>query len=142
MLLRIAHELRRGIKAHRLAVEQRRSEHVRVMAFDPGRNIDEQGEARGMAFGKAVLAEASICFEAALGKVCARSRVAVMPSINFVLGKLDRADPLEGRHGAPQLVGFARRETWRHDRDPHRLFLKQRHAEGLSSTSSIILAIG
>ena len=41
MLLRVAHELRGRVKTHRLAVEQRRREHVGVMAFDPGRGVDQ-----------------------------------------------------------------------------------------------------
>ena len=57
------------VKAHRLAVEQRRREHVRVTAFHPGRGIDEDREARGMAFRKAVIAEALDLLEAALGEI-------------------------------------------------------------------------
>ncbi len=38
---------------------------------------------------------------------------------------------LEGRHGAAEPVGFARREAARHDGDLHGLFLEERHAEGL-----------
>ena len=69
MLLRVAHDLRRRIEAHRLAVEQRGREHIRVVAFDPGRGIDEVGEARRVAFGKAVFAEAFDLAEAALGEL-------------------------------------------------------------------------
>ena len=69
MLLRIAHELRRRIKAHRLAVEQRRQEHVGVMAFDPGRGIDEKRKARGVALRKTVFAKAFDLLEAILHKL-------------------------------------------------------------------------
>ena len=74
MLLRVAHELRRRIKAHRLAVEQRRGEHIGVMAFDPGRGIDQDREARGVAFGKAVFAEALDLLEAVAPRIRDRSR--------------------------------------------------------------------
>src|SRR6476661_7428552 len=65
---RIAHELRRLIKAHRLAVEDGGAEHVRVAAFDPGRGIDQERKARRMAFGKAVFAEALDLAEAVFGE--------------------------------------------------------------------------
>ena len=54
-----------------------------------------------------------------------------MPSMNFVVEVLDGADALEGRHRAAQLVGLGGREFRRHDRDAHRLFLEQRHAQRL-----------
>ena len=44
---------------------------------------------------------------------------------------MDRADPLEGRHGAAQPVGLRGREAGADDRDLHRLLLEQRHAERL-----------
>ncbi len=44
---------------------------------------------------------------------------------------LDRADAAERRHRPPQLVGLGRREAGE-DRDLHRLFLKQRHAQRLA----------
>ena len=69
VLPRIAHDLRRGIEAHRLAVEQRRSEDRGVVALQPGRDIDEQREGGGVAFGKAIFAEALDLLEAALGEV-------------------------------------------------------------------------
>ena len=38
----------------------------------------------------------------------------------------------EGRHALAKLIRFARREAGADDRDPHRLLLKQRHAERLA----------
>ena len=69
MLARAAHDLRRGVEAHRLRVEQRRGKRRGVMAFDPGRDIDEMGEARGVALGEAIFAEALDLVEAALGEL-------------------------------------------------------------------------
>ena len=69
VLARIAHDLRRRIEAHRLRVQQRRRERRRVMALDPGRDVDEMREARRVALGEAVLAEALDLVEAALGEV-------------------------------------------------------------------------
>ena len=56
---RVLHQLRRRVEAHRLAVEQRRAERRRVVALDPGRDVDQQREARRVRFRKAVLAEAA-----------------------------------------------------------------------------------
>src|SRR5690606_40058290 len=68
VLARIAHDLRRRVEAHRLAVQQGRGEDGRVMAFHPGRGIGEDGEAGGMAFRKAVFAETPDLVEAAFGR--------------------------------------------------------------------------
>jgi hypothetical protein len=40
----VANDLGRRIKAHRLGVEKRRAEHVRMPAPDPGRRIGDQRE--------------------------------------------------------------------------------------------------
>ena len=58
MLARVAHELRRRVEAHRLAVEQRAGERRGLVTLEPRGAVDEQREARGMRFGKAVFAEA------------------------------------------------------------------------------------
>ena len=79
---RIAHQLRRLIEAHRLAVEDGGAEHVRIVAFDPGRGIDEERKARRVAFGKAVFAEAFDLAEAVFGEVAVVA-AAVMPSMNL-----------------------------------------------------------
>ena len=130
VLARVAHDLRRRIEAHRLRVQQRRGEGVRIAAFEPGRGIDQEREARRVAFRKAVFAEAFDLLEAALGEV---ARIAVRQHAvdHLALERADGADALEGRHGAAQLVGFRRREAGGDDGDLHRLFLEQRHAERL-----------
>ena len=74
VLARVADDLGRGVEAHRLAVQQRAGEDLGVEAFDPGRDIDEQRKARGMAFGKAVVAEPLDLAEAALGEIAVDSR--------------------------------------------------------------------
>jgi hypothetical protein len=69
--------------------------------LDPGRDIDQQREARGVAFGKAVFAEALDLLEAALGEialVAARDH-----ALDHLVAELaDGADIAEGRHGAAQ----------------------------------------
>ena len=68
MAFGVADDLGGGVEAHRLGVEEGGAEDVGVMALDPGRGVDEQGEARRVAFGKAVFAEALDLVEAALGE--------------------------------------------------------------------------
>src|SRR3546814_6733224 len=69
MLACIAHDLRRGIEAHRLRIEQRRAEDVGVMALHPRRGIGDQCETRGVALGKAVGAETLDLLEGLFGEV-------------------------------------------------------------------------
>ena len=88
-------------------------------------------EARGMAFGKAVAAEALDLLEAAFGEVAviaARRHAAD----HLLAERVDGADIAERRHGAAQAVGLFRRELRRHDGELHRLFLEQRHAQRLA----------
>ena len=71
---RVAHELRRLIKTHRLAVEDGGAEHVRIAAFDPRRGVNQQRKARRVAFGKTVFAETFDLAEAMLGEARGHSR--------------------------------------------------------------------
>ncbi len=129
VLAHVAHDLRGRVKTHRLRIEQRRGEHVGIAAFQPGRGIDQQRKTRGMAFRKTVFAETLDLAEAALGEIALitfrRHAIDHSPA-----KCADRAGALEGRHRAAQLVRLGRREAARHDGDLHRLFLKQRNAQG------------
>src|SRR3546814_18726111 len=69
MLRRVANDLRRRVEAHRLAVEQGGGESGRMPAFDPGRGVDEDREAGGVALREAVGAEALDLLEAAFGEI-------------------------------------------------------------------------
>src|SRR4051812_35554615 len=68
VFLRVAHDLRRGVKPHRLTIEQRCRKHVRIAALHPSRGIDQVSEARRMAFGKAVAAESLDLFPTSHGE--------------------------------------------------------------------------
>src|SRR3546814_7803891 len=57
LLARVADDLGGGVETHRLRIEERGGEYRRLMAFEPGRNIDQPRERQRMAFGKAVAAE-------------------------------------------------------------------------------------
>ena len=41
VLFGVAYQLRGGIKAHRLTVQNRAGENIRIAAFDPGRGVNE-----------------------------------------------------------------------------------------------------
>jgi hypothetical protein len=107
VLARVAHDLRRRVEAHRLAVEQGGGEDVGVVALHPARDVDEIGEARRVAFREAVFAEALDLLETACGefaRIAARAHAADELVAEFV----DRAGALERRHGAAQSVRFDR----------------------------------
>src|SRR5260370_13529885 len=84
-----------------------------------------------MALRKAVTAEALKLFERLHRKFLG---VAILHHTgDQLLGEFrDAARMLEGRHGAAELIGFAGRESRTFDRHSHRLFLEQRHAQGLA----------
>ena len=131
MLAHIAHNLGRRIESHGLRVEQSSCKHIRITALEPGRGINQEREARSMAFRKAIFAEPLDLTEAALGEF---ARIIPLDHSLDHLG-LESADgprALERRHGPAQLVGLSRSETTGHNGDLHRLFLEQRHAESLA----------
>src|SRR5690606_1736653 len=69
VLAGIPHELGRRIETHGLRIQQRGAKGSRMIMFDPGRDINEEREACGMALGKTVLAKTLDLVEASLGKV-------------------------------------------------------------------------
>ncbi len=129
MRLRVAHDLRRRIEAHGLAVEQRAGEDLGMKAFEPGRDIDEEREARGMRKGKAVVAEAFDLLEATPGEI----RLVAVPDHagdEFLFEAHDVAIAAECGHGAAQAIGFSGREARGDHGDLHRLLLEERHTVG------------
>ena len=131
VLARVTHELGGRVKAKRLGVQHRRDEDIGVAAFHPAGSVDEQREARGMAFRKAIFAEPLDLMKAALGEL---TRIAVDHHAfdHLLLKRLDCAGSAKRRHRAAQLVGFRGRETGGDDGDLHRLLLEQRHAESIA----------
>ena len=131
VILCVAHQLSRPVETHRLRIEDRRAEHIGIIGLEPAGGVDKQRESRSMALGKAVLTKALDLLEATLGKVV------LVASFDHAFDHTvaviaDRACTLEGRHGAPELVGLAGREATGNDGDFHRLLLKQRHAHRLA----------
>ena len=101
------------------------------MAFEPGRDIDEMGEARGVALGEAILAEALDLVEAALGELL-RIAACRHAAHHLLMQPVDGAAAAEGGHGAAKLVRLGPGEFRRHHGKAHGLLLEQRHAEGLA----------
>jgi hypothetical protein len=128
MLAGRADQLGGSIKAHRLAVEQRRRESGRIVTFQPGGGVDQQGETGRVRFGKTIFAETANLLEQVIGKLFGQPSGA--HAFDQLAAKfVDDARPPPGAHGAAQLVGLARGKAGGHHRQPHGLFLKQRHAE-------------
>jgi hypothetical protein len=106
MLARIAHDLRRGVEAHRLGVQQRAGEDAGVVPLDPGRGIDQQREAGRVAFGEAVAAEPLDLRESSARRSRRRSRWRAMPFHEAVAEFADVAVLLEGGQRPAQPVGL------------------------------------
>src|ERR1700681_1669940 len=63
MSTRIAHQLRRCIKAHRLAVDECRTKCGRLVMFQPGGRVHEESEARSVRLRKSVFTEPEYLIE-------------------------------------------------------------------------------
>ena len=120
---RIAHDLRWRVKPHGLAVQQRTGKGRRVVAFQPGRGIDQMREARRMAFGKTIAAKAFDLRKDTLRQIL---RIAAPRHARHQLFLVARHQTLltESCHGAAQLIGFFRREAGSDNGQAHCLFLK------------------
>ena len=128
MFAGIAHDLGRGIETHRLGIEQRTGKSRRKVAFQPARNIDKMCEAGSMAFREAIFAKSPDLVEAALSEVAivtARHH----PFDHHLFQFVHFPPAAERGHRLPQPVGFRGRKSGRIQRDLHRLFLKDGHAQ-------------
>lgn len=128
---RVPDDLGRRIKAHGLSVQQRRAEHIRMPAFQPGAGISDERERGRVRFRKAVRAEAFELTKGLLGEVALIAAVD-HPFDQLLLESGDAAGEFERGHGFAQHVGFAGREAGAFDRHAHGLFLKERDAQGLA----------
>ena len=100
-----------------------------MVALDPAADVDEQREAGGVAFRKAVFAEALDLLEDALG-VLARVALLDHPPDQPLVERRQAAAPLPRRHRAAQLIGLAGGEVGGEHGDLHHLLLEDRHAQG------------
>src|ERR1051325_996797 len=99
------------------------------MALEPSGGIGNQGEARRMAFRKTIFAEAANLLDYALGE-CGGDALRLHACDQPFAVALHSSSAMPRRHVAAQLIGFSG-SVIRHDhRQPHHLFLEQRHTEG------------
>ena len=127
----VPHQLGGRVEAHGLGVDQGGAEGVGPAPFHPGRGVDQQGEADGVALGEAVGAEPLDLAEAALGEV----RVVAPPGHALQEAAAVFADApqvAEGGHGPAQAVGVVLAEPGRLDGQAHGLLLEEGHAQGLA----------
>ena len=129
MLARIAHQLRRRIETHRLAVQQRCQECVRVVPLEPGADIHQQRKTRRMAFRKTIFAKAFDLLEDALGKF---QRIALLdhPPDQPLIKWTQTTLALPRGHCPAQAVGLARGKVGCQYRQLHHLLLEYRHTQG------------
>src|SRR3954466_2045389 len=100
-----------------------------MMAFQPGRDIDQQRKAGRMRFRKAVFAEAEDLPVEGIGEFGGVA-VALHALLELVLELLEAAAAPPGSHRAAQAIGFAGRESGRDYGELHDLLLEDRHAQG------------
>ena len=125
----ILDELRRGVEAHGQAVEQPAVKGCRLVAFEPGGYVHQQGEAGGMGFRKAIFAKALNLAKHPLGEipVVAARQHAID---ELLLETAQAAAALPGGHGASQLIGLAGGEAGGHHGQFDHLLLKDGHPKG------------
>ena len=120
----------RRVEAHRLGVEQRRAERRRVVALEPGADVDQVREADRVALREAVARERAqlrveIVGERAVDPVGGHPLVEAVPHLLHLLDRPFRA------HRPAQFVRLQRGEPGRVHRELHELLLKERHAQRL-----------
>ena len=128
VIARVAHQLRRRVETHGLAVDERAGESRGLMTLEPRGAVHQQRETRGVRLGKAVFAEALDLAEDLAREtfvVTARAHAVDEPLLEMP----EAAAPLPGRHAPAQLIGLAGREARRDDGELHHLFLEDRHAQ-------------
>ena len=129
MPLGVLHQRLGRVEAHRLGVQQRRAERGRVVQLQPGRGVDQEGEADRMALGEAEGRERLDLGEDVVGDRAGDAvggHALIQPVAqpgHLLLAAL-------GAHRPAHLVGLGRAAAGRVDGQPHQLLLEQRHAQG------------
>ena len=101
-----------------------------MMALEPCRHVDKQGEARRVRLRESVFAKAADLGKHLLGKLRrepARRHPLDEPAVKLV----DHPRPPPSPHRPAELIGFPWRESGCHHRQPHRLLLEEGNAEGV-----------
>src|SRR5437868_1225041 len=106
MLSGIANELRRSIKTHRLAIDDRRTENIRIMAFDPSGHVHKNCKTGGVRFRKTVLAKPFNLTKASARKFFLVSTLQHATN-ELILESMNQSSATEGRHRTAQLIRLA-----------------------------------
>ncbi len=128
MALRILKEGRWGVEPHGLAVHERSRELCGVVHLQPRARVNEQREARCMAFGEAIFGEAVDLLIEALAELlgdAARTK-AFEQALTMTL---ERSCPSPRGHVATQAIRLSAGVTCTYDGDLHDLLLEERYAE-------------
>ncbi len=128
MIACIGNQLRGGIEAHGLAVDDGRTKGRGIVKLQPRGNINKFGKTGGVRFGEAVLAKTADLAKDLIGKLFVESFLS-HPCQEFFLELFDHARFSPRAHRAAQLVGLARSETGCDDGQFHGLFLKDGDAQ-------------
>ena len=125
----VLHQLRRAVKAQRLAVKHGSQKAGRLMPFKPATEVDQDGKACGVTFGKAVFTKTFHLPEYGMRKLL---RIAIFHhAFNHpVLVFLYATVAFPGGHGTAQAIGLPGREVGSNNRNLHHLLLKNRHSMG------------
>ena len=132
VIARIAHQLRRRIEPHGLAVDERAGEGRGFVTLQPRRAVHQQRETRGVRFGETVFAETLDLAEDLAREtfvVAARAHAVDEPLLEMP----ETAAPLPRRHAPAQLIRLARREARGDDGELHHLLLEDRHPEACAT---------
>ena len=137
MPLGVLHQLRGAVEAHGLRIEHGRHKGLGLVALEPAAFIRDQRKAVGVAFRKAVFAEALDLIEEAFGK-CPLIAVAQHAGHELVAMRLQAALFLPRRHVTAQPVGTFSGVIGRDHGQFHHLLLKdgdtQRASQRLGQT--------
>ena len=128
MFPRVTHKLCRRIKAHGLGIKNCGAKHVRIVTFQPTRDVGDQCETRSVAFGKSVVAKTLNLSEAGFSEIFLVA-IGNHSSDHFLSKCSNGADPAKRGHRTTQPIGFGRCESCSHDGYFHCLFLKQGYAK-------------
>jgi hypothetical protein len=128
VLARVADQLGGRVEAHGLAIDQRGGERGRVVVFQIGRGVDQQGETGGVRLGESVFAEPADLLKDALSEFFGQAALAHAVQ-QFLAKRFDVAVLAPGCHRPAQLIRFARRESRGHHGQLHHLFLKNGNAQ-------------
>ncbi len=128
--LRVAHERRRRVEAHRLRVHQRREELLRVVVAQPGRLVREQPERGRVRLRKAEPGEADeLVVDHVRGRLVDALPLCAFDEAGAV--RLERREAPLPAHRAPQPLRLADGEAGEMDGDVEHLVLEDDDAERL-----------